>query len=175
MQQSRVISCAWPHGPIRTVAFILSLVPCPTRFVTRLVEWPFFFAASRRGQLARWLLYIRYCLSLPGIGSRQKEGLFILPCSCRGPWCSAQRIKIYMIAGGNHTATNALDAPPNSIRSNTISCRAGPWSRRCEFAERRRKFQTRPARREQAPALRMLNFCGSGELTNACRGGTMFP
>ena len=72
MKQSRVISCAWPHRPIRTVAFIISLLPCPTRFVSWLVERAY-FVRGRTGQFARWPFYICFCLSLPGIVTRQKE------------------------------------------------------------------------------------------------------
>ena len=32
MKQSRVISCAWPHGPIRTIVFMVSLVPFLARY-----------------------------------------------------------------------------------------------------------------------------------------------
>ena len=38
MKQSRVISCAWPHGPNRTVAFLYSLLPFLAQFVTRMKE-----------------------------------------------------------------------------------------------------------------------------------------
>ena len=48
MQQSRVISCAWPHRPMRTVAFILSLLPCPTRFVTWCEERASFLCVAAR-------------------------------------------------------------------------------------------------------------------------------
>ena len=153
MQQSRVISCAWPHRPMRTVAFILSLLPCPTRFVTWCEERASFLCVAARA-ISHGGLYI-FVTAFPCPVRYPVEGkVYFLSCACRG---------------------SALDALPNSIRSNTISCRAGPWSRRCEFAERQRKFQTRPARREQAPALRMLNFCGSGELTNSFRGSTILP
>ena len=73
MKQSRVISCAWPHGPIRTVAFLYSFLPFLARYRDPAEGRASFFVRGRTGHFTRWPFYIRFCLSLPGIVTRQKE------------------------------------------------------------------------------------------------------
>ena len=114
MKQSRVISCGESPRTMRTMVFILSLLPflaryrypvgrrgflfCVTAqdnshggfylFVTAFpcpVSVPgwkkgLFILRDRAGQFARWPLFYRYCLSLPGIGSRYRIRLIFLPC-----------------------------------------------------------------------------------------------
>ena len=134
MKQSRVISCAWPHGPFRTVAFMISLLPCPTRFVSWLVERAY-FVRGRMGRFARWPLSFRYCLSLPGSSLGSRKGYF---------FCLSLVGAVVLCA-----------ANPN-----LYDCRWQPYSYKCpgrpgEFHTQQHK-QFRPAWREQAPALRVL-------------------